>query len=252
LAEGGRWASAAGKSSASAGGGKATAAASTVRGQRQVLPFTQFTVFCIDSRAGKTIALPFNGRDIIISVASDLGFRISGGRPVKSRTTALLALLALAACSDPVTEKPVDMQRGMYQAEVSGQFAGMLDTANMYKDGKQRSFSFCYRGLTDGYPTAPIEDLVNIDRRCDPAVVDRHGNQLTWMISCPLDPKKAVGSIKYTYTGVIKETSLDGTVQADIDIQVSNDPELDKYSSQIAAMTKLVKFRVNTSRVGDC
>ena len=144
------------------------------------------------------------------------------------------------------------MQRGMYQAEVSGQFAGIVDTAGLYKDGKKRSISFCYRGLTDGYPTAPIVELVDVDRRCDTPVVDRHGNQLTVTISCPIDPDKGVGQINFIYTGVIKETSLDGTVKADLDIQVSSDPEFDKYRSQIAAMTEVVKFRVNTRKVGEC
>lgn len=171
---------------------------------------------------------------------------------MKPQNLGLLSLLALAACSDPVSQTPVSMKRGLYKAEVSGKLAGLVDTADMFKDGSQRSLSFCYKGLSDGYPTGPIEAVMNPENRCARPSLDRLGNQLTLKGSCPIDPDKGVGQINFTYIGSIAETSMEGDIDADIDMQVSNDPEFDKYRTEIEMMTEIFKVHVKTERVGDC
>jgi hypothetical protein len=171
---------------------------------------------------------------------------------MKFNKSVLLLLPVLSACSNPATETPVDMKPGLYQAELSGQFAGLVDTGDMYKDGKQKSISFCYRGLSDGYPVAPIEELINPEGRCGRPGLDRRGNMLTLTGACGIDPDKGVGQIKYTYTGKISETSLVGDIKAEADIPVINDPSINVTSDQMNAMASMYKMHVKIDRVGDC
>ena len=124
--------------------------------------------------------------------------RLSGALP------AAVALLALAGCSNPETEAPVDLAPGLYEVTLGG--GTMIELKS-----DQRTDSICFAPENVfAFPREPLSHILPAWEGCTDEAQEPQGNAIRGARRCP--DRKTPVNIEYAGSHSADSFKIDGSV----------------------------------------
>jgi hypothetical protein len=165
----------------------------------------------------------------------------------------LFLAATVGGCSDPASEQPVSLKRGLYQMTIDRTVLGPIKASSQSaSEGPQCVAS---GGDLDWiYPL--IERKFCPDCTCSTRDKTRKGNAIAARAVCPHDDDGTFGALEYAYEGVISEegVKLEGKVKSGLATYVAPDAsEAEKAdAARVAEKWESVALAARIERVGDC
>jgi hypothetical protein len=135
----------------------------------------------------------------------------------------------------------MNMQPGAYRVDFKAPMLG----ADIAETNEAKR---CITGDPKDVPTKLVQSYIALAPECAAAKFERKGNRLTGSVTCPLDGTQASGKAVVTFDGTIGETSLSGTMNVDMQLTASQDPQAQVAAALLSKMP--IPFRAE--RIGDC
>lgn len=163
--------------------------------------------------------------------------------------------LALTACTppaDPSTQEPVDPAPGLYRITLGG--AGLAQYAQQ-GPGKTEDEVCVTSRESPRFADRAIRNYFVLHPGCTTRPAPRVGNAVSGTITCPLDPKRAAGTVTITYEGVVAADGVEATSRMAFDFQPVPGALGPDEERQVAMATKAMEqvgIRLKAERTGEC
>jgi hypothetical protein len=160
----------------------------------------------------------------------------------------LATAAALVACGrDAAKEEAIAMKPGLYEVKLTG--GGVAQLAQ--PGPRVNNGEICVGGTHGGYlPQKLAKNYLAMGDSCGAVAFERIGNAVTGKFSCTLDPQRATGDVKTTFSGIISEERFDLDAQTTFDATF-NDPA-DQREMQASGLSRGVAIKLTAQRKGDC
>jgi len=155
----------------------------------------------------------------------------------------ILVICAVGACApDPASEAPEKMLPGAYAVNLSGPVGGL---------GSLAKRKICITTPSDETPKLLVQQFLLDHRGCDPASFERTGNALNGKTVCPVDPRKATGSMATTFTGAVHQNGVEGEINMALDVHTI-DPAKQRDIDVAGTLAQAISLTYKATRTGDC
>jgi hypothetical protein len=147
-------------------------------------------------------------------------------------------VLSLAACSNPSSQDPVELQPGRYAVSISG-VGNLLGGADSQSEEK----SLCIvPDHASTFASAPLRSIIKLHDGCSDKIDERKGNAFGGSRRCSLAADGISIESTLSYTGVLK---VDG-------FQIDGKSELKGTDAEGTNQNGGGKLTVRGQRTGDC
>jgi hypothetical protein len=167
-------------------------------------------------------------------------------------------LATLGACStrDPAVEQPIAMKPGRYKVQMGGGMMGINLTKHTDGPGADKIGFKCVTSPTEvGWIHKLMLGSLSTHPSCSTSDKKRVGNLISGTASCPIEPDKGSGRMKFEYTGVISEESIavkGHLIMPDIGGLRGLNEEQRTQMKQASEMMKAVEILTEIKRDGEC